>query len=104
MGMFDTVEGTIECPYCEERFEIDIQLKAFNIGMSRYQLNDFVIGGPYLDGSYARHTVECQFCKKVILPYCMLKGNVIKRIRALKGDNFEDFEYDFAQDKLWAIE
>lgn len=94
MGMFDRIQGIIKCPYCDKKFEIELQVKAFSNALKSYKLNEIVHGGPYLDGKYARHEEKCQYCEKPMIPACRLESNVVKSLHAFRSETRHEYDHD----------
>ncbi len=91
MGVYDSVVGEVDCLYCKEVNEIEIQLKAFESKMDIYGVGQKIYSGPFADGEYGKHSQDCEFCVKEFFPVAVLEYPIITGLKVYRKEETEKF-------------
>lgn len=87
MGMFDTIIGIAECPYCNNRQEVQIQTKCLNCVMDNYHIGSKLFKGPFLNGNYYLGNNNCISCKNLYLITFSINEQIITSLDTHRSSN-----------------
>lgn len=84
MGMYDAIQGLLECPYCGNEAFVSFQTKGLSVTMEEFTAGGKILGGPYLNGEYGRHWLKCEKCGREFLPVAVIRDQIITGLKAYR--------------------
>ena len=105
MGLFDTIGGNVNCPYCGEVQQIEIQTKKLYPQQNSYNRGSLLKGGPFLNGEYALfHNVKCKNCSKEFSNSFVINNQEITDIKSYTVENHNNKDFIIKINKSELIE
>ncbi len=103
MGVYDSINGYVNCPYCSHRQYTKNQTKLLLCRMDVFEPGSILSGGPFLNEEYPlSHYIDCLKCNNPFALSFTIQNQVITGLYSYKTEAFERkrFFEDIDEDNL----